>query len=59
MTPQTVQTQKRPDFLIEAGRLYASLERSISSLALSHGKLWLDKVRATTAALQSIKRKNC
>jgi len=55
ITPQKVQTQKCPDFLIKARRLSTSLEGLISSLALPVGKLWLDKVQATEVALRSLK----
>jgi len=35
--------------LIEARRFFACLASSISSLALSVGKSWLDKIRATSS----------
>ena len=61
--PQTVVTShqkssnpKVPGFFkIEARKLTASSESLNSSLALSVGKLWLDKVRTTIVVLWSVK----
>jgi len=58
ITPQKFKPESNQIFLIEARRLFTSLEGLNSSLALSDGNLWLDKIQATVVALQSLRLKN-